>query len=492
MIKDILIIFVFLLILTFATHFIRTFAFNRHEAVTFECSVITVVIAFANLVIYGINWFRVGEFLLFLALFIANAYSQYHFYLKLQSNISKVFKRKADTLMHATEDKVKEKDRYINDNLKILAAVAIMPSFSRFIEESKFFNSPENIIGLTKSIMQRSRFQKKKYLMREKFSECINYIGPCRATITDYNDSESSILSDPIHPNDLALSDKDEKLGLFLFDFTGFGAMLFLFIQMILDRVNPGVLPASADYALPIPMFIIGLFPLIFLAHFLRNIAFARYESIPFEALFVTLILEGYLFYQSFEEGILKGKYPWNIISIVLLVIFFALFTAAALENKKYDKKLHIRINKCFVPVISSIEYENETTRVQRKFLENLQYISTWAITPQIHLKQVSTNTSDDEEDSNKKKNIFDLMKEKRRTPQLMAELFEMIKPNYADILRKENADFDKDNNLSNHFRLFEKEAKSAWIKTMVLGVIGLVLLITAIILKSYFSLPII
>ena len=464
MIKDILIIFVFLLILTFATHFIRTFAFNRHEAVTFECSVITVVIAFANLVIYGINWFRVGEFLLFLALFIANAYSQYHFYLKLQSNISKVFKRKADTLMHATEDKVKEKDRYINDNLKILAAVAIMPSFSRFIEESKFFNSPENIIGLTKSIMQRSRFQKKKYLMREKFSECINYIGPCRATITDYNDSESSILSDPIHPNDLALSD---IIGSNLFN---------LFV----------------DYALPIPMFIIGLFPLIFLAHFLRNIAFARYESIPFEALFVTLILEGYLFYQSFEEGILKGKYPWNIISIVLLVIFFALFTAAALENKKYDKKLHIRINKCFVPVISSIEYENETTRVQRKFLENLQYISTWAITPQIHLKQVSTNTSDDEEDSNKKKNIFDLMKEKRRTPQLMAELFEMIKPNYADILRKENADFDKDNNLSNHFRLFEKEAKSAWIKTMVLGVIGLVLLITAIILKSYFSLPII
>ena len=286
--------FVYLAILTFATHFIRTFSFGRHEAVTFECSVITVVISYIQIIENGLSWLTLGQFLIFLFFFIFNAFSQHKYYLKLQTRIDDAFGKRAEVL---SDDWKKD---FITENLKTLASVAIMPSFSRFIEESKYFNNPGNIIGLTKTIMRRSRFQKRKYLMRDKFAECINFIGPCKATVELTKDDKNNLdVSDAILPNDLALESKDEKWGLFDFDVSGFGAMLILFIGISLFNVKPEIFPASMDFTIPLFVHIIVLVGIILLTHLLRIMAFARYESLPYEIVFVSLIIASYLFFQS-------------------------------------------------------------------------------------------------------------------------------------------------------------------------------------------------
>ena len=150
----------FLIIIVFGTHYIRTWAFNRHEAITFECSSAAFLFSLLLMIRYGVTWkLLLAAIVLFIA-FAANAFSQWHFYMVLQDIIEKAFESKSKYL------RKKENAYYINDILKTMASVAIMPSFSRFIEESKMFNNPGGFIGLVKSVMKRQRFQKKKYLMQ--------------------------------------------------------------------------------------------------------------------------------------------------------------------------------------------------------------------------------------------------------------------------------------------------------------------------------------
>ena len=522
-IKSFISAFIYLLILTFATHFIRTFAFSRHEGVTFECSIITVVISYVQIIENGLSWLTLGQFLIFLFFFIFNAFSQHKYYLKLQTRIDDAFGKRAVVL---SDDWKKD---FITDNLKTLASVAIMPSFSRFIEESKYFNNSGNIIGLTKTIMRRSRFQKRKYLMREKFSDCINYIGPCKATVElTIDDKHNDDVSDAVLPNDLALDFKDEKWGLFDFDVSGFGAMLILFIGISLYNATPEIFPATMNFTVPLFVHIIVLVGIILLTHILRIMAFARYESLPYEIVFVSLIIASYLFFQSYKTilsnlFLASGRWAW--ISLGIFLLFFILFLAVSLINYSMDKKLHKRINKVFDTIITDIAYRNETFRVQRKFLEHLKYISEWAITPnytnptQAFLKFLTAISSlaarplkkskKDSGESKPKTDFGTLIGEKKDTPKLMVELILSLKPD-----RKGNAAADaqkekikskkmeeliellrKDYNCPfcdiNTFTLSKKEAATALAATVFLGVFGLILLLGIYILKINFNLPI-
>ena len=144
-------------IIVLGTHYIRTWAFNRHEAMTFECSSAAFLISLMMMIRYGVTIRLLVVAIVLLIAFAANAFAQWHFYMVLQDIIKEAFERKSKLLRD------QENAGYINNILQTMASVAIMPSFSRFIEESKLFNNPGGFIGLIKSVMKRQRFQKKNY-----------------------------------------------------------------------------------------------------------------------------------------------------------------------------------------------------------------------------------------------------------------------------------------------------------------------------------------
>ena len=114
--------------------------------------------------------------------FLINAFAQYHFFDKLQDRIiSAVLIRSpyfSNIFKSDKKNKYKKEKQLVRCIIQI-GSKAIMPSFSRFIEESLFFNNPGGFIGIVKSLLSRKRFQKKKYLMRECFADNLNLIGPC-------------------------------------------------------------------------------------------------------------------------------------------------------------------------------------------------------------------------------------------------------------------------------------------------------------------------
>ena len=137
-----------------AAHFVRTWAFNRHEAITFESSAAAFLISVLLLIRYG---FSAGRLLLagvLLLGFVLNAFGQWHFYMELQDVIKNAFAERASYLKENGPQAEKGLPE-VTDQLMTMASVAIMPSFSRFIEESKLFNNPGSLIGLIKSLMKR-------------------------------------------------------------------------------------------------------------------------------------------------------------------------------------------------------------------------------------------------------------------------------------------------------------------------------------------------
>ena len=57
--------FLLLLTLILITHFVRTWAFNRHEAVTFEASAITTLAAVMIVWRYGVSGIRIAVLAVF-------------------------------------------------------------------------------------------------------------------------------------------------------------------------------------------------------------------------------------------------------------------------------------------------------------------------------------------------------------------------------------------------------------------------------------------
>lgn len=365
---------VFLLVLFYGTHFIRTVSFNRYEAVTFECSSGSFLLSLLLIYYYGFSWPRAALAGMLLAGFVFNAFSQWHFYMVLQERIKKAFAEKAKYL----EDQSKEAKTTINETLETMASIAIMPSFSRFIEESKLFNNPGSFIGLIKTIMKRQRFQKKKYQMRECFADNVNMIGPCKPMIGKMMKDQTSenVISSAIHANDLALDYPDEKKGLASFDFFGFGAMIAIWVSLACNQHSLSGEILNCNFKRAAWMCLL-LTAFTALSHVLRHFAFARYESFSYELCFSVLVAASFGCFEKLVSG--AGV---SIAAMIDFACVLILFLESSLINRSTDSALHKILFKYYSDIIFMIPPDSETNRTKRRFLHNLKVISEWAIVP--------------------------------------------------------------------------------------------------------------
>ena len=369
--------FIFLFVLIFGTHALRSWAFSRYEAVTFECSSAALTIAVLMMIRCGASRHLVMITLALLVSFIANAFSQWHFYMRLQEVIEKAFSGRSSCLR---DDKQKHS---IDEKLRTMASVAVMPSFSRFIEESKLFNNPGSFIGLIKSIMKRQRFQKKKYVMRECFAENVNLIGPCRPCIklSVQPDGEkgaegpaSLLVPTAVHANDLALDYPDEKKGLFSFDVLGFGGFALIWYAM-------NVIPSGSSFPAPPAgralLTAAAVAATALLTSLLRHLAFARYESYSYELSFSALLAAAFSVFTGLNGGEANTAEGY-----VCLAVAAAAFLLSSFVNHSADRALHRHIGGVFDCLIGKLSLETETQRAKRTFLSNLKTISEWTVVP--------------------------------------------------------------------------------------------------------------
>ena len=361
--------FLLLLTLILITHFVRTWAFNRHEAVTFEASAITTLAAVMIVWRYGVSGIRIAVLAVFAVMFVLNALLQWHFFMELQDVIEKAFSKR---LTGETR-----RDETIKGVLQTMASVAIMPSFSRFIEESKLFNNPGSMIGLIKSIMKRQRFQKKKYLMRECFAENLNLIGPCKPEIDDMMNDSEQFVRGAVHSDRLALGYKSEIMGLVSYDVLGFGAMIILSAMLVYCLRHPQ-LPV-AQYFTPAGAAWMAVSVLLFIAlgFCLRRIGFARDESVYYEFSYTAMLVV--LF--RVMSPMLAGK-PVPDLQWALLAGYCVLFLVVSWRYRSLNKAFHSRINALFDYLTYNISVETETDRIERRFLGNLKTICEWTSEP--------------------------------------------------------------------------------------------------------------
>ena len=418
---DILIITAFfLLIIILGTHYVRTWAFNRHEAITFECSSAAFLICLLLMIRYGVTIRLLVVAIVLLIAFAANAFSQWHFYMKLQGIIGETFEKRSKYL------KDQKSADYINNILRTMASVAVMPSFSRFIEESKLFNNPGGFIGLIKSVMKRQRFQKKKYLMRDCFAENVNMIGPCKPSIDDLVYDEDHIVSGAIHANDLALGKKDEMKGLFTYDFLGWGATIAIwYILFDSYQMFTTELRAASHFDAVITLIVIIAFTCI--SHILRHFGFARYESFTYELTCTSLMAVSFLAFTGLLSNNSGSYVIWIAFGAVLL-----LFLAASFVNRRTDKSLHKDINKKFDKIVYQISPDSETNRIKRKFLQNLKIISEWAVVP-FTSGGISEKIFNKFMITPKLKSFEAINQNKKKIPELMEQLVDRIVPESAD-----------------------------------------------------------
>ena len=428
----------YLILFVVITHVIRTWAFSRYEAVTFEFSSVMVMVSIAFVGQYGLDSIpTVLVFSLCFIMFFVNAFSQYRFYIILQDKIKKAFNSRTDFLGD------KEKEEVINKNLCTMATVAIMPSFSRFIEESKFFNNPGSLIGLVKTTMKRQRFQKKKYLMRECFARNANLIGPCAPSISKENVAHGENKGFPaiIHVNDLALDYKQEKIGLFLFDLCGFGALLLMigFVVYLQMKNETDYLVIEWNEEIWVYIFAAFLFTLI--SHSLRHYAFARYESFWYELTFTVLIISSSRIILSLVYEGVDQYWKWGALAFYTMV-----FVSLSFINKRYDKKLHTNIKKKYDEIIRMIKNDSETDRAKIEFINNLKYISEWALVPVLK--------NDEKIDwfytifnrlafNDRLKEFEKINREKNAIPNYTEELIEKIVPECSEIVDEKDFRYD-------------------------------------------------
>lgn len=370
----IIVIFFYLVVLILISHYLRTWAYGRHEAITFECSASAAFISLFLIWYYGASLFTVLLFVITLVMLAANAFAQWHFYMKLQGRIDAAFRKKRAACTNA-----ERKNAFAI--LRAMASIAIMPSFSRSIEESRVLNNQAGFIGLLKTLMKRQRFQKKKYLMRDCFSDNLNLLGPCKPV---YKADESGISSKPedpvsevVHPEDFALSEKDERTGLLTFDLLGFGAMLLVLAMLLFIHFEPAAFSDQISHGHPgIVFLLVSSVLLTVFISFLRHYAFARYESVFYELTFGTFLIASLMALHSlFESGCILPV-PWMAALITLLI-----FVILSAINKSINRKFLKELNKQFDGMTKSIVPDTVLKQTIRKFIYNLQDISEWALT---------------------------------------------------------------------------------------------------------------
>ncbi len=378
-----IIIVLYLLILVMAGHYLRTFAFKRHEAITYECSALAAWIALFLIWQKGLSLPTAVLFAAMLAMLCLNAYMQHHFYMELQPGIDKAFEKRFRPL--------KDDPKYlpVRQMLRPMASIAIMPSFSRSIEESRLLNNQAGFIGLLKTMMKRQRFQKKKYLMRDCFAETLNLLGPVRPVFgkdgsgaQDLPEACGNGPANPagpapaVRPEDFALSSRQETIGLLSFDLLGHGALLIIFFVMM--HLGPGLIstgsPASSDPAHTSGM-IISAILLTLLIRQMRQFAFARYESVLYELGFFAL---AFVSFRAVGTLLNSGSFsgPHWIIAGAFLLIFILL----TLINKSADSTFRKHVNNVFWDLAGRISPETEINQTSRRFLRSLHSISDWAL----------------------------------------------------------------------------------------------------------------
>ena len=406
----ILMAFLFLLILSLVTHYIRTWTYGRHEAVTFEMSFIMAFFSLMFIWRYGLNGVRGILLVVLTVMFAANAFLQWHFFMELQD----IMKKALDKRFSGAND---EETKTRKDSLLTMASVSIMPSFSRFIEESKLFNNPGSLIGLIKSIMKRQRFQKKKYQMRECFAENLNLIGPCKPEIDSITSDEQKYVQGAVHVNDLALGYRSERIGLISYDVLGFGAQLIVAFMLYL-RNGAEVLTDSS----PAKTYAIAASAAAFMALdlFLRKIGFARDESVFYEMSYTGMLIVLFrvllpFFYRE-EVSVLQ----W-----ALLAGYAALSLFVSFCYRSLDKAFHKRINLLFDKLIYNIPVENETDRTQRRFLTNLKTICEWTLDP--FLSKGENRWMSFLGNSDNMKKFRRIMEDKKRMPEMTADLIKDV-----------------------------------------------------------------
>ena len=406
----ILMAFLFLLILSLVTHYIRTWTYGRHEAVTFEMSFIMAFFSLMFIWRYGLNGVRGILLVVLTVMFAANAFLQWHFFMELQD----IMKKALDKRFSGAND---EETKTRKDSLLTMASVSIMPSFSRFIEESKLFNNPGSLIGLIKSIMKRQRFQKKKYQMRECFAENLNLIGPCKPEIDSLTSDEEKYVQGAVHVNDLALGYRSERIGLISYDVLGFGAQLIVAFMLYL-RNGAEVLTDSS----PAKTYAIAASAAAFMALdlFLRKIGFARDESVFYEMSYTGMLIVLFrvllpFFYRE-EVSVLQ----W-----ALLAGYAALSLFVSFCYRSLDKAFHKRINLLFDKLIYNIPVENETDRTQRRFLTNLKTICEWTLDP--FLSKGENRWMSFLGNSDNMKKFRRIMEDKKRMPEMTADLIKDV-----------------------------------------------------------------
>ncbi len=430
----ILLIIVYIFAIVFGTHSLRTVAFNRHEAITYESSSLCFLLGILAIWQYGFSIPLFLFCLILLIMFIANAFTQWHFYMVLQKIIDNAFSQREEYLENHGGDVT------ATNSLQTMASVAIMPSFSRWIEESKLFNNPGGFIGLIKSILRRQRFQKKKYLMREAFAENVNLIGPCKPEIDSMMLDEEHLIPGAIHANDLALGYSDEKKGLFSYDILGFGAhiaMTWYLISQYLNKAQP--IMHQLPFIVTFILMILSAVAYVYISHILRHYGFARYESISYEFSVAALVIASF---RVFANVLQRTQVPWY--QWVILGVLFLAFLILSLRNKKMDKGLHNSINKRFDEILYKVSLETETDRIKRRFLTNLKLISEWTIVPYpenkrwagfFHRLAVTDSFRKFEE----------INREKQDMPNVMEELIDRIVPEYKKEVVEEDFMYSQD-----------------------------------------------
>ena len=379
-----LITVIYLLIIVYGTHFLRSRAFNRYEGVTFECSFITVLIAPLLIWKYGFSVWLIVFFAVSAVLFTANGLAQRKYYDKLQERIAKAVE------IRTGKDGKEEgrNEETLAGRLKKLGAASIMPSFSTFIEESRFFKKQGGLIGLIKTSMKRQHFQDQKYVMRECFADMLNLIGPCKAEIVRNREDpekktagtgteKTPVIRPAVRANDLALTAKDEKKGLAAFDILGFGGLLLLLIVLVVFFVRNPAGAAGGNAVMKTAAALAAAAVVTVLGHLLRRKAFVRPESAVYEAFFAVTVVSSFFAFDALANGACCGLVK-GLIFLLAVVIFAALTFFFRYRDRKHQEETDAMFEEYLYRIIP----DSETNRTKRRFIRDMKTLSIWAAAP--------------------------------------------------------------------------------------------------------------
>lgn len=474
-----IIVFIYMTFLIFVPHIIRSWAFNRHEAITFESSAVSALLSLLLIWQYGLSVWSLVVFAVLIGLFVCNALTQWKYYMKLQKIIQGAFKNRREYFTGHNSH------LFAIEALFTMASMAIMPSFSRFIEQSKLFENRGGLIGLIRSVMKHKRFQEKKYAIRESFAENVNLIGPCKPQINSIVNDDDNVIPGAVHANDLALGKSDEIKGLLTFDLLGFGAGIGVFFYLIyrfkvpINTCTNGI----SHYQSVIAMFISAV-AFVVMMHLLRHLGFARYESLGYEFSFTALVISSFRVLDLYMRGEAIRLGHW-----LICFFFFGVFVILSIINKNLDKSLHKKIYKKYDELIYSIPLETETDFIKRKIIANLKEISRWTIVPfpgskerSAFLKSLTNSRIFQEFETISLRKLY--------MPSLTTRFLMVISPEYSKSIMKEEpksteSKFTKSNKeflaAAEEFKLPEKQLERAKIVNTLLSILSFILLFVLI-----------